>query len=104
MNFGAHLPPCGLTSDRCPPLKNHDLIYGMVRHDRGWAPDYVGAMWRMLQRGQPDDFVVASGDGSGFRRQEIQHWDWQTSLTRGHQRTVTPAGWISDLLMNISSR
>ena len=27
----------------------------------GWAPDYVEAMWRMLQRDQPDDFVVASG-------------------------------------------
>ena len=29
--------------------------------DWGWAPDYVEAMWRMLQCDQPDDFVVASG-------------------------------------------
>jgi len=32
-----------------------------IRRDWGWAPDYVEAMWRMLQCDQPDDFVVASG-------------------------------------------
>lgn len=32
-----------------------------VRRDWGWAPDYVEAMWKMLQCEQPDDFVVASG-------------------------------------------
>src|SRR5262245_13602630 len=29
--------------------------------DWGWAPDYVEAMWKMLQRDEPDDFVIASG-------------------------------------------
>ena len=32
-----------------------------IRRDWGWAPDYVEAMWKMLQRDQPDDFIVASG-------------------------------------------
>jgi GDPmannose 4,6-dehydratase len=32
-----------------------------IRRDWGWAPDYVEAMWRMLQRERADDFVVASG-------------------------------------------
>jgi GDPmannose 4,6-dehydratase len=32
-----------------------------IRRDWGWAPDYVEAMWRMLECDQPDDFVVASG-------------------------------------------
>src|SRR5262249_805219 len=32
-----------------------------IRRDWGWAPDYVNAMWRMLQCDQPDDYVVASG-------------------------------------------
>jgi GDPmannose 4,6-dehydratase len=32
-----------------------------IRRDRGWAPDYVETMRRMLQCDQPDDFVVASG-------------------------------------------
>jgi GDPmannose 4,6-dehydratase len=32
-----------------------------VRRDWGWAPDYVEAMWAMLQQPRADDFVVASG-------------------------------------------
>ena len=32
----------------------------MVR-DWGWAPDYVDAMWRMLQQPEPSDFVIATG-------------------------------------------
>jgi GDPmannose 4,6-dehydratase len=27
----------------------------------GWAPEYVDAMWRMLQQEQPEDFVIATG-------------------------------------------
>jgi GDPmannose 4,6-dehydratase len=29
--------------------------------DWGYAPDYVKAMWMMVQQDQPDDFVVATG-------------------------------------------
>lgn len=32
-----------------------------IRRDWGWAPDYVDAMWRMLQLGKADDFVIATG-------------------------------------------
>jgi GDPmannose 4,6-dehydratase len=32
-----------------------------VQRDWGFAGDYVEAMWLMLQRDEPDDFVVASG-------------------------------------------
>jgi len=32
-----------------------------IRRDWGWAPEYVDAMWRMLQRPEPDDFVIATG-------------------------------------------
>ena len=32
-----------------------------VARDWGWAPDYVEAMWLMLQQDQPDDFVIATG-------------------------------------------
>ncbi len=28
----------------------------------GWAPDYVDAMWRILQQSEPDDYVVATGE------------------------------------------
>jgi GDPmannose 4,6-dehydratase len=32
-----------------------------IARDWGWAPDYVEAMWRMLQEEQPDDYVIATG-------------------------------------------
>ena len=33
-----------------------------TRRDWGYAPDYVEAMWLMLQAGQPDDYVIATGE------------------------------------------
>jgi len=33
-----------------------------IKRDWGWAPEYVEAMWRMLQQAQPNDFVIATGE------------------------------------------
>jgi GDPmannose 4,6-dehydratase len=33
-----------------------------ARRDWGYAPDYVRAMWLMLQRDEPADYVIASGE------------------------------------------
>ncbi|MFF2224032.1 GDP-mannose 4,6-dehydratase [Streptomyces globisporus] len=35
--------------------------------DWGYAPEYVDAMWRMLQCDTPDDFVIATGEGVSVR-------------------------------------
>ena len=35
--------------------------------DWGYAPEYVESMWRMLQQGAGDDFVVATGVGATVR-------------------------------------
>ena len=32
-----------------------------IARDWGWAPEYVEAMWLMLQQDQPQDFVIATG-------------------------------------------
>lgn len=32
-----------------------------IHRDWGWAPEYVDAMWRMLQQDDPVDFVIATG-------------------------------------------
>ena len=40
--------------------------------DWGYAPEYVEAMWRMLQRDTPDDYVVATGEGVSVR-QFLEH-------------------------------
>lgn len=33
-----------------------------IVRDWGWAPDFVDAMWRMLQQDAPDDYVIATGE------------------------------------------
>jgi GDPmannose 4,6-dehydratase len=33
-----------------------------ICRDWGWAPDYVEAMWLMLQQEKPDDYVIATGE------------------------------------------
>lgn len=32
-----------------------------IQRDWGWAPEYIEAMWRILQVNEPEDFVVATG-------------------------------------------
>jgi GDPmannose 4,6-dehydratase len=38
-----------------------------ARRDWGYAPEYVDAMWRMLQADSPDDFVIATGSSYSIR-------------------------------------
>jgi GDPmannose 4,6-dehydratase len=38
------------------------------RRDWGFAGDYVEAMWMMLQRDEPDDFVIGTGETHSVRR------------------------------------
>lgn len=35
-----------------------------IARDWGWAPEYVEAMWLMLQRERPDDYVIATGESN----------------------------------------
>ncbi len=48
---------------------DHELRLGNLdaRRDWGWAPDYVRAMWMMLQQDQPDDYVIATGETHAVR-------------------------------------
>jgi GDPmannose 4,6-dehydratase len=38
-----------------------------ARRDWGYAPEYVHAMWLMLQQPEPDDFVIATGEAHTVR-------------------------------------
>ncbi|MFM8913382.1 MAG: GDP-mannose 4,6-dehydratase [Flammeovirgaceae bacterium] len=38
-----------------------------IARDWGWAPDYVEAMWLMLQQNRPEDFVVATGETNSLK-------------------------------------
>ncbi len=64
-----------------------------VARDWGYAPEYVEAMWSMLQRDEPDDFVIATGEAhtiaefaatafAEFGLDAAQHIDVDESLFR----------------------
>jgi GDPmannose 4,6-dehydratase len=38
-----------------------------ARRDWGYAPDYTDAMWRIVQRDEPDDYVIATGEMHSVR-------------------------------------
>lgn len=38
-----------------------------AKRDWGYAPEYVEAMWRMLQQEKPDDYVIATGETHTIR-------------------------------------
>lgn len=44
--------------------KEKKLFMGNLeaRRDWGYAPDYVAAMWKILQHERPDDFVIGTGE------------------------------------------
>ena len=53
-----------------------------ISRDWGWAPDYVEAMWLMLQQEMPQNFVIATGKTTSliyFIEQSFAyfHLDWQ---------------------------
>jgi GDPmannose 4,6-dehydratase len=62
----------------------HELVMGTLdtKRDWGYAGDYVKAMWMMLQRDEPDDFVIATGTAHSieelvdlaFREVGIDDW------------------------------
>jgi len=39
-----------------------------IHRDWGWAPEYVEAMWRMLQQPEPGDYVIATGKSSSLEQ------------------------------------
>jgi GDPmannose 4,6-dehydratase len=45
------------------------LILGNIniRRDWGWAPEYVDAMWRILQHEVSEDFVIATGESHSLK-------------------------------------
>jgi GDPmannose 4,6-dehydratase len=49
--------------------RTDELILGDLdaKRDWGWAPDYVRAMWLMLQQDEPEDYVIATGEAHSVR-------------------------------------
>jgi GDPmannose 4,6-dehydratase len=57
------------TAVRISKGSNEKLILGNlnIRRDWGWAPEYVEAMWLMLQQSQPEDFIIATGESNSLK-------------------------------------
>lgn len=56
-----------------------------AKRDWGYAPEYVDAMWRMLQQDEADDFVIATGETHSVRELVTEAFmhvglDWQQYL------------------------
>jgi GDPmannose 4,6-dehydratase len=49
--------------------KEMDLFLGNLeaRRDWGYAPDYIAAMWKMIQQESADDFVISTGEAHSVR-------------------------------------
>lgn len=66
-----------------------------VARDWGWAPEYVEAMWRMLQADTPTDLILATGQATTLqaflvRAFESVGLDWQDHVI-SDPRFVRPA-------------
>jgi GDPmannose 4,6-dehydratase len=50
--------------------KSRELLLGNLEAKRDWghSREYVDAMWRMLQRPKPDDYVIATGETHSVRQ------------------------------------
>jgi GDPmannose 4,6-dehydratase len=78
-----------------------------AKRDWGYAPDYVEAMWLMLQQEEPDDYVIATGETHSikdfltlaFSQVGIDNWE---KYVRQDPRFMRPAE--VDVLRGDSSR
>ncbi len=67
-----------------------------TRRDWGYAPEYVQAMWLMLQQPEADDYVIATGEthtGQEFLERAFEHAgveDWQR-FVESDPRMLRPA-------------
>ena len=53
-----------------------------AKRDWGYAPDYVAAMWKILQQDNPDDFVIGTGEAHSVREFLVEAFgyvgeDWE---------------------------
>jgi GDPmannose 4,6-dehydratase len=67
-----------------------------AKRDWGYAPEYVQAMWLMLQQNKPDDFIIATGQThsireflqEAFRLVDISDWKKYIGVDPKYYRPV----------------
>ena len=80
------------TAARIAQGSNEKLRLGniAIQRDWGWAPDYVEALWGMLNSDEPDEYVLATGRTVSleyFTRKVFQYHglDWQNFVEIDHE-------------------
>ena len=78
-------------------LQDHITLGNLdAKRDWGYAPDFVEAMWMMLQQDEPDDYVIATGKDYTIREfldyafQQIGIVDW-SDYVKQDDRYMRPA-------------
>lgn len=60
-----------------------------IIRDWGWAPEYVEAMWKILQHNKPDDFVIATGESNSLK-DFVEHTFMKLGLTWQDHIEINP--------------
>ena len=79
--------------------KQKELHLGNMDSERDWgyAPDYVEAMWLMLQQDKPDDYVISTGQVHSVRDFVTEAFkvagidDWKPYVVSDHKDHLRPA-------------
>jgi len=61
-----------------------------IARDWGWAPEYVNAMWLMLQQDSPDDYIIATGQTNTLETFVAKAFaffnlDWREHVQQNHE-------------------
>lgn len=75
-----------------------------ARRDWGYAPEYVFAMWLMLQEDKPDDFVIGTGESHSVRELietafgvcGIKNWDKYVQVDEAFLRPADVENLVAD--------
>ena len=67
-----------------------------IVRDWGWAPEYVDAMWRMLQQKNADDFIIATGEANSLEDFVICTFDYLGLNWRDHVISSSAASILKD--------
>lgn len=75
-----------------------------ARRDWGYAPEYVEAMWMMLQHPEPDDFVIGTGEShsveefvkEAFAAAGVENWKDYVGIDPRYYRPTEVENLIAD--------
>jgi len=86
--------------------KQHKLALGNIkaRRDWGFAGDYVKPMWLMLQRDEPSDYIIATGEShsvedfltESFEYAGLGSWDQYVEISEKYMRPFDIENLVGD--------